>query len=507
MCRSTTAVVLSALLAAVGAPVRAQAPADTAAVLDSVVRQISQLGARYGEAVWPGYRPDTIPFSFVLPSHGDFLFHWKGALPDGYASVPGFPEVGWRDQRALGAASTGTELAGHRVAQVVAYSLDGAKLVSTAFHEGFHVYQASVARDGKHFGAGENAFYVASYPVFDVDNEAGIALEGRILGAALDARPDSARRRLAREFVAARRARQARLGAEYAEFERAGELNEGLAQYVLVRALRLVADRGPAGWRASAREQLARQRTRLDHLTDDGGQSFRLRFYYTGPAMGVLMDQTAGKGGGREGGRSGGESAGLGWKRDLMENDRTLQDELAIVSGLDSAAMAAHARAVKAFDLAARRREAKGEVAALIAERRKQADSVLSQPGVLLVARADSLSSHDFNNCGFDPQNLLQISPSVQLQTRWWKPCGGASTMMEFNVPSVHDDSAGTVAAVIGPDSAVTITVAGKPVTLKAGDALSLAEQVKIEAPRASLSTARADLARHGDTLVVVPRP
>src|SRR4051794_1150366 len=57
------------------APLRAQAPLDTAATLDSVVRTVVRLGAKHHDSIWPGYRPDTIPISFVLPSHGRFLFN------------------------------------------------------------------------------------------------------------------------------------------------------------------------------------------------------------------------------------------------------------------------------------------------------------------------------------------------------------------------------------------------------------------------------------------------
>lgn len=479
-----------AALSMTAQPANAQAPSDTAAIVDSVARQVVRLGAAHGEQIWPGYRPDTIPLDFVLPTHGDFLLNWRGPLPDGFTPLAGVAHGGWRDLKALGAASTGTTIAGRRVAQIVVNTLDGAALTSTAFHEAFHVFQASMQREGRRFGTGENAFYVASYPIFNVENEAGMALEGRILAAALAARADSARRRLSREFVATRRARQEKLDPEYAEFERAAELNEGLAQYALVRALELLSAEGPPNWRSDAARQLAAERARLNDLTNDAGRSFRLRFYSTGPAMALLLDRLA-----------------PGWKIRLVQQDQTLQDALGIASGLDSIAIAARHSAAAAFGLAERRREAGAAVKQLIAQRQAQADSVLSAPGISLVARADSLPGHDFNNCGFDPQNLLQISPTVQLQTRWWKPCAGSSVMMEFNVPSVHDDSAGTVSAVIGADSEVKIAVGGKPVRLRDGDRLAAAEDIVIEAPRATVHAARAELARRGDTIVIIPVP
>lgn len=104
---STTTVVLISL----GGAVHAQAPADTAAVLDSIAREVQRVGARHGQSIWPGHRPDTIPLAFVLPAHGTFLFHWRGDLPNGYLAVAGLPDVAWREERALGAASTGTRSA------------------------------------------------------------------------------------------------------------------------------------------------------------------------------------------------------------------------------------------------------------------------------------------------------------------------------------------------------------------------------------------------------------
>ena len=121
--------------------------------------------------------------------------------------------------------------------------------------------------------------------------------------------------------------------------------------------------------------------------------------------------------------------------------------------------------------------------------------------------RADSLASRDFNSCGFDPQNHLQVTPTEQIQTRWWRPCGGASTTAEFNVPSVHDARAGTVRAVIGLERDVALTVNGGAVTLRDGDSLPLAANVKLASPRATLETSRADVWRTGDTISVRPRP
>src|SRR5882672_2256333 len=118
----------------------AQVPVDTAARIDSVMREVRRLGAAHGESVWPGYRPDTFVFVFALPAHGAFLAGWRGNLPPGFDAVPGFPALAWREQRDLGAASTSSQIGGRPVAQVVVDG-DPAGLVATAFHEAFHVFE------------------------------------------------------------------------------------------------------------------------------------------------------------------------------------------------------------------------------------------------------------------------------------------------------------------------------------------------------------------------------
>jgi hypothetical protein len=471
-------------------PSNAQAPPDTVARLDSVAREVSRLGARHGESIWPGFRPDTIPLSFVLPSHGNVLFGWRGALPRGYVALPGEGGAAWRDQRDLGAASTGTMLEGRRVAQIVVDRLEPAVLVATALHEAFHVFQAASRRAGAKFGAGENSMLVSTYPIFDVENEAAIALEGRILAAALETPTLARKRELARQFVAVRRERHRRLPSEFVEFDQASELNEGLAEYALVRGSALEASEGPPAWRAAAAHSLASRRALLSELTGTENLSLRFRYYQTGPAIALLLDALAGP----------------PWKGRLLVENATLQDMLAWASGVDASAVAARRSAQAAFDASALRVRAARQVEQLTIRRRARVDSLLSMPGLRLVLSADSLPGRDFNSCGYDPQNLLQVTPGVQLQMRWWKPCAGGPTYAEFNLPSVHDEGAGTVSAIIGDAGDVRLTSNGQPIALRDGETLHDVHAFKLEAPRASVQAVRADVTRTGATLLVRPK-
>ena len=469
----------------------AQIPMDSVKALAEIDRKFVSLGMRHGEAVWPGYRPDTIPIAYVFPQRGTVLFNWRGALPAGYELVPGIANAAWITAPNLGAANTGTAIGDRAVAQVVVSSLATEVVLPLAFHEAFHVFERASQRPGLRFGRGENSFYVASYPIFDPGNESFWSMEGRLLSDALVEKSLARKKELAREFVAVRRQRQSLLDPSYAEFERASEMNEGLAEYALVRALQLLANDSAvsAATRRSAQKMLADRLIDLSHLTGNVTQSFRLRFYQTGPAEALLLDAIA-----------------PAWKRNMMLENQTLQDALAVATGLDNPVREAFRSAVGRVDTVVSQREAARRVASLVVLRKRQADSVLAAPGILLELSAAEMPGKDFNGCGFDPQNHLQISPTVQMQTRWWRPCAG-SFMSEFNVPSVHDQEAGTVRAVIGPVQDVKLTIGGALIDLSEGQRIGNATNVRLDAPRANAQTARANVSFNGRTLRIVGIP
>ena len=487
----TTALLLLALAPTLSG---AQAPADTVARLDTIAQHLTRIGRASGEAIWPGFRPDTLPIAFVLPTHGSIVFNWRGSAPEGYQPISGIHDALWRDQRALGAASTGTSIAGRPVAQVVVSSLDPSVLLPTAIHEAFHVFESASIRSGRRFGRGENSFYVASYPVFDVENEMMFAREGELLVRALRAPTLAGKRELARQFVAVRRARHRRLDDVYSQFDKASEMNEGLAQYAQLRALELMTtDQNiPAQWRTFARKQLSSDEERLRDLTGNVSQSFRLRYYSTGPAQARLLDALAGS---------------SRWKAEMMARNETLQDALARVSGLDAAEANALRRATPRSDSIRVSGAAQAAVSRLKVLRAAQVDSLLGRPGVLLELSARELPSRDFGSCSFDPQNLLQVTPTVQLHNRTWRPCSGTALVAEFNVPAVHDRSAGTIRAVIGSDTEVKILVAGAPVVLADGQTIAAATDVRVEGPRVSIQSARANVSRSGRMLRIAPLP
>ena len=466
-----------------------QAPADAVQRLARIQAEVERVTAAHPDAIWPRFRPDTMPVLYVVPGKGVLLLNWRGEAPQGFERVASVTGALWQEAAVRTAASTGTTLAGRSAAQVFVFpDANDALLFGTTVHEAFHAFERASEREGRRFGSGENAFLVSSYPVFDPRNEAAVALEGRLLARALAAHTPGDLRERAREFVAAREARHRALGSDYADFETMGELNEGLAEYALVRAFRLAADDAAFPWRDGAAEEVAHHRARLDSLTTNVTQSLRLRFYVTGPAMGLLLDRLSGS----------------SWRARLERDDQTLQEALAEASGYRDAERALLARAARAADTAALSREARAGIERLRAVRRAQVDSVLAQPGVTLVLRADSLGGR-FGLCGIDPQNLLQVDAGVLLHTRWVKPCGPGLSA-EFTTAAVQDRSAGTFTAVVGAEDSVHMTAGGNAVAWRDGEA-QMVTDLGIEAPGAAVKAARAVVRRAGRVLDVTPLP
>ena len=159
-------------------------PPETTPTIVTAHNWVVRLGAELGDSIWPGFRPDTIPVLYVVRGQGTLVLGWRGTLPEGFLPIAGLEGSGWQAAADRGAASTGTELAGRATAQVVVSDSQGvASLIGLTTHEAFHVFEAAAKKADRRFGRGENAFLVTSYPVFDPRNEAGMALEGRILAA------------------------------------------------------------------------------------------------------------------------------------------------------------------------------------------------------------------------------------------------------------------------------------------------------------------------------------
>jgi hypothetical protein len=452
-----------------------QGPPQVTTRIATAHEWVGRLSRQMSDSIWPGFRPDTIPVLYVVHGEGTLLLGWRGGLPAGFLPIDGLAGSGWQSSSDPGAASTGTQLDGRPTAQVVVNdSVSLASLMGLTFHEAFHVFETVSKKQGRKFGRGENAFLVTSYPVFDPQNESGMALEGRILEAADRASSKERKRTLARQFLAVRESRHRAIGADLAQFDQLAELNEGLAEYTLVRSVQLAARQRNFPDRLGATQLASEKRTGLHKLTEDVTRSIRLRYYATGPALGTLLDALAGP----------------AWKTRLIEQDLTLQDALADASGYRSQELTLRRQAESTFVIAKLRTAADSQVGRLRSIRKAQVDSILAAPGVQLVV---AVEGRFLGLCGIDPQNLLQVEPGILLHTRWLRACAGDALQATFNTPVVQDQNAQVMRAVVGADSSVKVSEA------QGG--------VRVESPLVTLSAPKAEVSRDGRVLTVRIRP
>ncbi len=474
--------VLSLLvLALIPAALPAQSSRDTAAAIARLHQLILQHGAEIGPAVWSGFRPDTIPTLYVIPQRAKLLLPWTDALPDGLQPLPGWTNAGWTDTQSV-------SFPPGRIAFLsVAPGATPGEILGLALHEEFHRFERSVEQEGKRFGGGENSLLTASYPVFDTTNEALFALEGRLLHDAVRASSPDAARRLARSFLDIRAERRARLDTSLVDYEDMSEMNEGLAQYALLRGLTSLGRQAGGPWPAAARREIDRETDLLDSLLALGPRSIRRRFYATGSAIALWLDAH-------------GPPA---WK------DRLVRENLTLTEALGRALASGRARPLAADSLAALRRVAAAAAApavrALRARRQAQADSLRARPGLPLTLDPGSQPGNSFQWCGFDPQNLLQAPGGKLLHMRFLRVCNGPGFAAQFESGVVQDGFGGAIHAVIGDSTALTLSAEGQPAPLPAEGASARLKDVKIASPEFSLEAPRAMLSRTGEELVVVP--
>ena len=285
-------------------------------------------------------------------------------------------------------------------------------------------------------------------------------------------------------YLAVRQRRQRGLDTAFVAFEQLAELNEGLAQYALLRGeqeLGRVLGRGLSG---DARRAVTLETALLDSLVTTSVRSVRRRFYATGATEAVLLDRMAGP----------------DWKGALVVHDRTVQQELEAV---------AHCTGRGAPDsldqwIRATRPVAAQAIASLKTRRHEQAESLLARPGRPVAVLATYLPGHRFDYCGFDPQNLLQDGAGRTLHMRFIVLCSD-SVSATIQAGAVEDES-GAVRTVLDTSQPWTVTAQGRPVTLPDSGSIELIA-ARIEAPAFSFTAPRATVEVAGGELRIIPRP
>ncbi|MEW6746012.1 MAG: hypothetical protein AB1486_25005 [Planctomycetota bacterium] len=211
----------------------------------AAIRELYHLTDTLGADLWPDFDTRTIPIAINN--------HDREELLVGHPKPP--PEFRLREELELDGASVwvreGCTLYGPRgggwavtlggeETAYVGIREEGQpteRYLSLLLHECFHVYQKRFHKRVE--GA------MAEGPEDAALNAAWLALESRILDAALRATGDDDEvRALAEQFVAVRHARRARLSDEVVRLEGEQEFNEGTATYVQARLYQLLAEHG-----------------------------------------------------------------------------------------------------------------------------------------------------------------------------------------------------------------------------------------------------------------------
>jgi hypothetical protein len=175
-------------------------------------------------------------------------------------------------------------------------------------HEAFHVYQRRAAP-----AKGANEMLLLHYPVLSAENNVGFAQEGDALAAVLRSQSPSALRAAVVRWLAVRRQRRSTLPAEAVEYEDGVEFSEGLAKYAEYRLFEALEGRKPrpemwwaqgfrgygdlTAQRADLVDRMVRQMRGTVLVNNDpyGTAPVRMRLYYSGMAIGVVLDRLSAK--------------------------------------------------------------------------------------------------------------------------------------------------------------------------------------------------------------------
>jgi len=268
------------------------------------VCELYHLGDVLGDRVWPGFDVRKIPVAINNDDREELLAGHPHPPPD-YRVFDGFEVNGRpvmiRDEvvRLVGGGRGGTALRIGDVKSVysptlLAGSETEERHLLKLFHEAFHCFQEGYRKraEGAH---GEHLWT-------DPAHSALIALEGRVLKAALEATEVSEMQELAKTFVAVRHERRKDLPAALVLQEGEDEFHEGTAHYAQVRALELLALLGgiapPEGDRrpgypdfADARELLAEEISDIVAQDKERPVTFEQAMYKHGMAQGLLLDR------------------------------------------------------------------------------------------------------------------------------------------------------------------------------------------------------------------------
>lgn len=393
--------------------------------------------------VWPGWDASGTPVLFYLPGKQDVLINHPHP-PDGFLPYTGpisFPGgrifvrngptiIQWDGQntskdlagvRTLVVADTLSNLRNRvrslledtRPAAEKIQALDFSNLATDPYdqlafvvHEAFHVFQHAQAPD-----KGADEMLLLQYPVLSVENNVGLAQEGSALAEALRATDAAAVRRAAVRWLALRKDRRASLPAKAVEYEDGCEFNEGFAKYTEYRLFQVLEGRVPgaamswaqgfAGYPdlAPRREQLIE--SMLKHMNGAvavnndpyGTAPLRMRLYYSGMAVGAMLDKLS-----------------LNWKGRIFSPDTSLTTVAEEALKPSSAELADALREARSNAAYASLVQSKGKLAE---EGKAHTQAVLNEiergPGVGLIVDYSGLDASSKVGMNFTPFGITKV--------------------------------------------------------------------------------------------------
>lgn len=489
------------------------------------------------DPVWPGWNASSTPMLFYIPGVQDVLVNHPHP-PAGFRLYSGPVEFpGWKIYvkdgltiMDLDGQNTSTEVDGvptlvvadtlsnlrQQVFGMVAdprpprdkfqtitfrsLAIDPYDQLAMVVHEDFHVYQHKMAP-----GKGASEYLLLYYPVLSVQNNVNFALEGQALADALRS-PDAAQfRHAALRWLAVRKERRALLPPKAIEYEDGVEFVEGTAKYTEYRLFQVLEGRKPSaalnwaqGFNGFDNLALRRQQL-LDNMDQNmsgkvsvnndpyGTAPLRMRLYYSGMSMGVLLDHLM-----------------PGWHSRIFAADTSL------TSLLEEALKATP----EELDAVLKEEKSKAGYAELVSEKTKLADDgkahteamrkeIDEGPGVGLTVDYSQLASSKVG-MGFTPFGITVIDADrtifaqVPISVQFGKQGVLSQTLPS---PLLRDTSRRLVHFRL-PKSVTKAEVEKKLESIPSNG--SAATNLNLELPGATLKSAKAQLHWSGNELTIV---
>jgi len=372
--------------------------------------------------------------------------------------------------------------------------------MATIAHEAFHVFQARRAPQKR-----ANERDVRLYPCLSVENNVGMALEGKALADCMRVTDAKALRAAALRWLAVRRDRRQRLPRPAVAYEDGNEFSEGLAKYVELGLMRALEGRRPSdslflyqgfhGFTRLAEFREARVRRMVSAMRGEvnvnndpyGTSPIRDRLYYSGMAIATLLDRIA-----------------PSWKTRILADSVTLTD------------LAAEALRATDADLRAALAEARSdpEYASMVARKtnlaedgRRDTDSLLARVmrgGTTTLVFDYSALAGVKTGIGFTPFGVRALDTLRTIYTLVPIRASVGSKQTGFEettpIPTLEDRGARTFTF---PLERPLSAEEARNLAVSAEHALAAREDFKAELPGARVFAKRARIEATGTSLVV----